>query len=101
MYLPPEPYSFDIVIVILSFNVSFAFSLLLNVISLFLFLPKCFISATSNEADIKNANPSANGPAYKTPFIPNNLPKVNIAGIKNNICLDNDITALLKLFPIA
>ena len=100
-YLPPEPYSLDTVI-------TTCFDSLLSVLvssgsaSLFIFVCfKCFTSIINNVDAIINASKSANGPANNTPLIPNILLNIIIAGIKNNICLDNDSIALLLLFPIA
>ena len=58
-------------------------------------------SLINNILAIIKANPSAKGPEYKTPCIPNICPNTTIAGIKNNTCLDNDNIALFILFPIA
>ena len=62
---------------------------------------KCFISLINKNAASTNANPSATGPAYNTPIIPNLLLKIIIAGINITICLESDNIALFVLFPIA
>ena len=102
MYLPPEPYSLAIVITMFLpfwFSTSdFSSTVTVSLFSLFL---KCLTSKINNVEAIKNASPSANGPAYNIPSIPHSFPNVTIAGIKNSICLDNDNTALFTLFPIA
>ncbi len=101
IYLPPEPYSLETVITTCLSN---WLSVLVSSTKAWLFsLPcfKCFTSNINKIPAITNANPSATGPAYKTPIIPKAFPNTTKAGIKNKICLDSDNNALLILFPTA
>ena len=72
-----------------------------NVLLFIVLFPRLRISTAIKIADIQKANPSATGPEYKNPLIPNMLVNVIIAGIKNSTCLEEDNNALLTLFPIA
>ena len=101
IYLPPEPYSLEIVITIClsvvllclisSFTISFTFAFIFNPLTSFI----------KNIAANINANPSATGPALKTPIIPNIWLSIIIDGINITICLESDNIALFVLFPIA
>ena len=102
MYLPPEPYSLVKVMTIFEeldcvISNGFVINGLLEFSTFFNFLT-CNIKSTLATT---NANPSAKGPAYNIPWIPNVAPNITIAGIKNKICLDKEITALFTPFPIA
>ena len=78
-------------------SIDFSFNSFFN-ISFF----KFFTSNINNIDANTNANPSANGPAYNIPLIPQKFHlNIIIAGIKNTICLDIDNIALFILFPIA
>ena len=59
-----------------------------------------FISIVINVIAKTNANPSAVGPACRTPSIPQIIGIMINDGIKNIICLDNDKIADFIGFPI-
>ena len=101
IYLPPEPYSLEIVITSFLSNlfVTSASSKIASFLDVFLL--RFFISKNNNVQASINAIPSATGPAAKTPVNPKIPPNINIEGINNIICLDNDNKALFELFPIA
>ena len=104
IYLPPEPYSLDIVIITLPCKLFVLFSLIFETsISEFSELSdtllafdcsadfKFLISLIRKIDANKNAMPSAVGPAYNNPLNPNNFPKTIIDGIKIIICLEIEL----------
>ena len=101
IYLPPEPYSLEIVITICLSVVLFVFisSFITSLTFPFAFNP--LTSFIKNIAAKINANPSATGPALNTPIIPNIWLNIIIDGINITICLESDNIALFVLFPIA
>ena len=101
IYLPPDPYSLEIVITIfLSKLLIVSTSCFVEISPTLLFFK--FLTSFIKKIVAKiNANPSATGPANKTPVIPKIWLSIIIAGIKITICLESDNIALFPLFPIA